>query len=693
MIAVAALLLAAGFFAPAIVAGQVPVFRDFVNVFLPFRLYAAHALAHGRLPLWTREAAFGVPFLGNYQSAVLYPPSALIDLMPAPLGFGLYLAFHFWMAGLGMDALLRRRGLPPRARLLGAFVMMLGGIMISVTAGNHLSVVAWIPLSLAAAEDVAGAPRPARLAWLVGLLTLQVLAGAPETFAQSAVLVAVAACLARRRQRSGWSGVALVGLAGLLAIALSAAQLLPTAEYFAQTRRSAGLGAGLALENSLEPQTLLTLLSPHRLDGGIVTNIREAEVPIFWSIYIGIVPLALALIGCATRRGRRWALALAASLLLALGRFTPVYPLLYACFPWVLGTFRYPQKFLFTAHVAASVLAAVGFAWVEEHAARVREPIRRLLAGALLIATLVDLWAVHEPAMLFSDWDQLLGSTPRSLVEEGPDARIFQYEATPAGLEPWLPRFWIGGDLRARENELWAKLAMNVPLAYGVGYTNGFDSLSELRPAVGALYAALQGLPLPDALRLLRSLGVRFLVGEQRLDDPALAIVQRAGPQRSWIYRLEAPAPRIYLARRFRRLPSAPEAFRAMSQPSFQPGADVVLLDSPGGAERGEFADGSLRIADDGPESLSVVVETTGSALLVVADSYFPGWRAEIDGRPAAILRSNGDLARAVEVPSGKHSVSMIYRPESFRLGLTISCWALIALAVTLRAVRLVSLP
>jgi hypothetical protein len=678
-------LLALGFFAPAIFAGQVPIFRDFVNVFIPFRLYAAHAIANGRLPLWAPEASFGVPFLANYQSAVLYPPSFIIDVIPNPVGFGLYLALHFWIAGIGMDALLRRRGLPPRARLIGAIVMMLGGVMISVAAGNHLSVVAWIPLSLAAAEDLVSKPRPVTFSWLVVLLTVQVLAGAPETFAQSAALIAAAAAwMACREHRRGWVGFALVGLAGVLALALSGVQLVPTAEYFAQTERSSGLSAEMALAQPFEPQTFRTLLAPHRLDGGIVTHINELEVPLFWSIYVGIVPLVLVMIGLATRRGRRWALVLAASVILALGDHTPVYPLLYACFPKLLGAFRYPQKFLFTAHVATSVLAAIGFAWLQECSAKLREPIHSLFGAVLLVTTLVDLWAVHQPALLFYDWQRLLDSAPAALVRQGPDARIFQYEATPAGVKPWLPHFWIGGNLRAREAELWAKLAMNVPLAYGIGFTNGFDSLSELRPSVDALLYTIGNLSLAAELRLLGNLGVRFLVGEQALEDPTLKTVQKAGPDRPWIYQLAAPAPRIYLARRFRVVSSPLDAFRAMSDESFQGGEDAALFGPPTDGDRGAFASGSLRVVEDTPESLSLEVDATGAALLVVGDSFFPGWQAEIDGSRASMLRANGGLARALPVPAGKHSITIAYRPSSFRLGLAISAAALVAFAVIL---------
>jgi hypothetical protein len=174
-------------------------------------------------------------------------------------------------------------------------------------------------------------------------------------------------------------------------------------------------------------------------------------------------------------------------------------------------------------------------------------------------------------------------------------------------------------------------------------------------------------------------------VGEQALDHPALQTVQPAGPGRAWVYRLAAPAPRIYLARRLRLVSSPLEAVRVMSDDSFKAGEDCVLLDMSPDWDRGELASGSLRVVDDGPGSLSLEVEATGTAMLVVADSFFPGWQAAIDGRTVPILRANGGLARALQVPAGRHSITMVYRPDSVRLGLEISAAALIALAVVLR--------
>jgi hypothetical protein len=70
-------------------------------------------------------------------------------------------------------------------------------------------------------------------------------------------------------------------------------------------------------------------------------------------------------------------------------------------------------------------------------------------------------------------------------------------------------------------------------------------------------------------------------------------------------------------------------------------------------------------------------VTSSVPALLVVADTYYPGWRATIDGESAAIMRAN--LAfRAVLVPPGEHVIEFRYEPRSVRIGLWISSVSLL---------------
>ena len=83
---------------------------------------------------------------------------------------------------------------------------------------------------------------------------------------------------------------------------------------------------------------------------------------------------------------------------------------------------------------------------------------------------------------------------------------------------------------------------------------------------------------------------------------------------------------------------------------------------SPGGTSVDQYESGHVRIA----------VDATRESLLVVAESWYPGWHATLDGQPAADLRANW-LSQGVVVPPGHHVVEFTYLPATFVWGAWVS--------------------
>jgi hypothetical protein len=80
------------------------------------------------------------------------------------------------------------------------------------------------------------------------------------------------------------------------------------------------------------------------------------------------------------------------------------------------------------------------------------------------------------------------------------------------------------------------------------------------------------------------------------------------------------------------------------------------------------------------PERVVIRTRAAESRLLVLSDTYFPGWKAFVDGVETKILRANY-LFRAVSVPEGVHEVVFEYQPSSFRAGLAVSVLSIILFA------------
>jgi uncharacterized membrane protein YfhO len=71
----------------------------------------------------------------------------------------------------------------------------------------------------------------------------------------------------------------------------------------------------------------------------------------------------------------------------------------------------------------------------------------------------------------------------------------------------------------------------------------------------------------------------------------------------------------------------------------------------------------------------------------VVSDTWFPGWKAEVDGAGVRLWRANHAF-RAVAVPAGDHRVAFRFRPRSMLLGAVVSAIALVVAAIVARRRR-----
>jgi len=96
---------------------------------------------------------------------------------------------------------------------------------------------------------------------------------------------------------------------------------------------------------------------------------------------------------------------------------------------------------------------------------------------------------------------------------------------------------------------------------------------------------------------------------------------------------------------------------------------------------------GTVEVLEDSPQKMVVRCHADREAVLVIADSADPGWRAKIGGRPVPQLDVWG-LVRGVRIPPGTSVVEMRYRPRSALVGLSVTALAGVALLASGVALR-----
>jgi len=248
-----------------------------------------------------------------------------------------------------------------------------------------------------------------------------------------------------------------------------------------------------------------------------------------------------------------------------------------------------------------------------------------------------------------------------------------------------LVRFFPGPRANVRDYPLPPSTA----LAFGVRDVSGYvalsprrvEALSELVQAGTATNVGTAALSDPDALDspLLDVMAVTRVLSSVPLDRPGLTLLQPVGD--AWLYRNEGALPRAWLARELLVVADEAAARAALADAGTDPRSRVVVEapfdgrvtrgspsdgSAPGVAPAG--ATGSARFVRDEPELVELAVSSPGDCVLVLSDSWMPGWSAEVDGEPAPMRPAN--LAfRAVAVPPGEHRVVFRYSSPSWNYG------------------------
>lgn len=128
---------------------------------------------------------------------------------------------------------------------------------------------------------------------------------------------------------------------------------------------------------------------------------------------------------------------------------------------------------------------------------------------------------------------------------------------------------------------------------------------------------------------------------------------------------------------------SKAETFRIMNSAGWEPRQTAILEKEP--SSRMVKPTGPVvSIASYASSEISIRTVNAGSSLLVLSEIYYPaGWKAYIDSQETEIYKTNFIL-RSIVVPSGEHSVSFRFEPQSYQTGAAISKWAWIVTALML---------
>ena len=349
-----------------------------------------------------------------------------------------------------------------------------------------------------------------------------------------------------------------------------------------------------------------------------------------------------------------------------------------------------------------------------------RTPARRgqpaVMLAVISVPLVLFMWSRFPTVPPNAGADELAQVAALPGLREG-TARVMSWKLRATAYELNLATLAAQGNALAATFALQrAGVTPNWGLAARVPQLSGYENLLSVRQAV--LSAAIHSertvpvrLPQPQFAPgqlpqgLLEALAVRYLVlSRDALKKPHLDMHlwrpldagPSTGPMQVWVN--SRAQPRAYLVPTARTVGSA-AAWETVAAPSFNPRRTVVVEDvdsrfrgndgSGAGEEEQQATShdtpGRAWLTSDRPQRVAIAVEAATDAWLVLADAWFPGWTATLDGTPAPVLRANY-LVRAVAVPAGRHEVVFSYDPPGYATGRTVSgiAWGVLGAALVL---------
>lgn len=172
---------------------------------------------------------------------------------------------------------------------------------------------------------------------------------------------------------------------------------------------------------------------------------------------------------------------------------------------------------------------------------------------------------------------------------------------------------------------------------------------------------------------LFNLLNVKYIISPLPRPDLGFTLI---ADQPLYIYKNEQVLPRAFFPQQVETFSTAGEVLARMQQPGFDPKrtACFVSQQQEGGAlsspESGQDSTSEITWSAYASQQSSLTTDRQQPGLLVVSDSFYPGWKAFVDGTEAPLLKVNYFM-RGIIVDKGRHQVLFVFQPPSFTLG----CW------------------
>jgi Bacterial membrane protein YfhO len=737
------------FFWDAVTLKKTLFYFDITEINYPYRDFLANEMRSGRFSRWHPGLYDGFPIYAESQAGYWHPLKFLLyPWLPTWQALNLDTVSSVWLTGLVTYSWLRRH-VGASGALTGAALFGLSGFvwahLIHTSMTNALISV---PLAFWSLELACEGGRLRGVALGALALACQVFAGhLQDTILTGGALGiwATYRSITASSLRGRLAPLGFVAALGILGVAVSAVQWVPSKDLLDRSPRAGGLTWEQITYGSWSPELLPTLVLREAY-GTLArdTDWTDGYYPYHeMNAYLGLVGMALAVVGAGACRDRwvgTWVVLCGVGMLFMLGRYTCLFD--YMNLVPIIGSSRIPVRYHLWVSLAVAALASVGVD-------RLSQPGRVRLgwaigftvtivaaSGLILFREYLPIWTdarrwntpEHQEHFRWLGWELAIAAMrtvalvsaawflmTRALKESSPARRAWLVSALPLLVIADLlgshlrdvptidPSYWTNPPASVRRIKTDPEAVRVYGVAEkssaepgfasrGVDFFEGRDTLAWSLPPVWGLLSSIGHTPIYP--RRLLTFHDHATPIPTRFDVEGVTHLLTARP----IPKYPGPVEQAGRASIHRNLTAQPRA-RLMARPFYvndEAGAskalddlgaaihDRLIVEDPDRPlPESALAEGTAKIVVDLPERVEVDVEAKTPAYLVLADTFDPGWSAIVDGQPAPI-RPAFAAFRAVLAKEGKHRIIFTYEPAGFRIGLMITIAGLVGVLICL---------
>lgn len=675
-----------------------------------YKKQAIDQLKKGQLPLWNPNIFSGIPLLASVQAGVFYPINLLFCFDDFKLSWSMFILIQPILGAIFMYLYLKNLKIGSLGSSLISLSWAFSGFMMTwMTWGNIGHTALWLPLILLTIDKIFDSKnfKKTDFKWFLILifgLCSSFTAGHSQTWLYLGIFSVLYFVFRLFDKKISSKKFFLFLLSAILVLLLTSIQWLPTFRLVSLSGRNQDLPK--AQPGWFLPGFhLVQLIAPDFFGNPVTQN--------YWGVwnygeltsYVGIFGLFMAIYGlifCRHKLKKFFITGLFLSLILATPNFISR---LFLNLP-IIGSFQ-PTRLIFVFDFCFLVLAGFGWQdWLKQKSFKKTFLSLFILASSFGLVFLFSQNAFWLPKKF--DLDPNLQVSQRNLIFP---ALLFislsglllvkiKFKKLPAWLfgliliglvsfdlgrffhkfTPFIDQYLVYPQTKTTrflqeqtQNYPWRVTGIdiipgqkrimlpNFNLIYNLAMPDGYDPLylknyAELISLLNwgnfnnksfnrTLLIENYDSPLFDLL------GIKYVLALRQLPEEKFELIFSEGETQ--VYENKNVLPRAFLVTDYLVAKSSDEQAKTLLNKDLR---KIVILEKDINLEFEPLKSSSLEMVKYSANQIELKTQTDKPAILVLTDSFYPGWKAEIDSNKTEILKANHAF-RAIVIPAGRHNI------------------------------------